>query len=289
MKNIILWQTSIAAVLLLSGCSLDDRIPAEMARLEQSRPLAKESSLQAEVSLDIGSIEISGESLNQVYSFDLEYDKAAYEPQVSYDNDSENTGRLSLKLESAHKKGIRSERENNRLHLNLTDTLPLSLHINSGVGDVRLALSRLHLSSLDLESGVGGARLSSYEANPTVCDLIRLRSGVGSMDAVGLGNLNFRRFEFEGGVGGANLDFSGQWKQDAEVRIVVGVGGVTVRMPRDVGVRVSAEKHFLSGLQLDGFHKEAGEDYYSADYSKAKVKVFVTVKTGVGGFRISWL
>jgi hypothetical protein len=289
MKNIILWQTSIAAVFLLSGCSLDERIPAEMARLDQSRPLAKESSLQAEVSLDIGSIEISGESLNQVYSFDLEYDKAAYEPQVSYDGDSGGTGRLSLKLQSTHKKGIRSERENNRLHLNLTDTLPVSLRINSGVGDARLALSRLHLSSLDLESGVGGARLSSYEANPIVCDLIRLRSGVGSVDAVGLGNLNFRRLEFEGGVGGASLDFSGQWKQDAEVRIEVGVGGVTIRMPRDVGVRVSAEKHFLSGLQLDGFHKEAGEDYYSANYSNAKVRVSVTVKTGVGGFKISWL
>ena len=289
MKHIILWQTSIAAVLFFSGCSLDERIPAEMTRMDQSRPIAKESSLQAEVSLDIGSIEISGGSLQQVYSFDLEYDKAAYEPQVSYDADSGNTGRFSLKLESSHHRGIRTERENNRLHLNLTDTLPVSLHINSGVGDARLALSRLHLSSLDLESGVGGAKISSYEANPTVCDLIRLRSGVGSMDAVGLGNLNFRRLEFEGGVGGANLDFSGEWKQDAEVRIEVGVGGVTIRMPRDVGVRVSAEKHFLSGLQLDGFHKEAGEDYYSANYSKAKVKVSVSVKTGVGGFRISWL
>jgi hypothetical protein len=50
-----------------------------------------------------------------------------------------------------------------------------------------------------------------------------------------------------------------------------------------------AERHFLSGLQLDGFEHEGGEDYYSEKYSEKKVRVTIVVKTGIGGFRISWI
>ncbi|MBZ5494837.1 MAG: toast rack family protein [Acidobacteriia bacterium] len=283
----ILWKASIAAAVLCSGCNLEQRVPVEMATMNQSRPIGSESSLQADVRLDIGSLEISGQSASRLYSATLEYDKSSYLPEINYEPGTE--GRLTFKLESNHLGGIRTERQNNRLILSLTDALPVSLQVNTGVGDARLALSRLRLSRLDLEAGVGGARLSAYDPNPTVCDQIRLRNGVGSLDAVGLGNLNFRRFEFEGGVGGANLDFSGLWKQDAEVRVQVGVGGVDVKMPRDVGVRVSAEKHFLSGLRLDGFHRESGADYYSENYNEKKIHVSVVVTTGIGGFRITWI
>ncbi len=285
-----LWVTGIAAVLLLTGCNLRDRIPVEMDKIVQDRPVGNESSLEADVRIDVGALEISAENPSKLYSLDLEYDKASYHPDISYDLGSGNKGQLSCRLESAHSAGIHSERYTNRLRLDLTDSLPVSLVVNTGVGDARLALSHMRLSDLNLESGVGGARISAYDPNPFVCNEIRFRSGVGSLDAVGLGNLNFKHLEFEGGVGGATLDFSGEWKQNADIRIRVGVGGVSVRMPRDVGVRVAAEKHFLSGLQLDGFHREGGGgEYYSDNYSKSKVQVTITVTTGIGGFRISWI
>jgi hypothetical protein len=283
----ILWNAGVGAILLCAGCGMEQRVPAEMVTMDQSRPLGNETSLQANVRLDTGALEISGESAQKLYSLNLEYDKAGYQPDINYTPGSE--GRLSLKLEGNHQAGIRNMRQNNRLRLSLTDALPLNLQINTGVGDARLALSRLRLTNLDLEAGVGGARLSAYDPNPTVCDQVRLRNGVGSLDAVGLGNLNFRRFEFEGGVGGATLDFSGVWKQDAEVHIQVGVGGVTMRVPREVGVKVTAEKHFLSGLQLDGFHKESGDEHYSDKYNEKKIRISVIVTTGIGGFRIGWI
>ncbi len=281
------WKASMAATLLLSGCNVDQRVAVEMVRLEQSRPIDNETSLQAEIGLDVGSLEIQGESTSKLYALDLEYDKASYQPELNYDP----TGaRLNVKLESTHKGGIRTERRANRLQLSLTESLPVNLRVNIGVGDARISLSRLRVSRLDVEGGVGGTKISSYDPNPVVCDEVRLRSGVGSLDAVGLGNLNFRTLDFESGVGGANLDLSGAWKQDAEIRIQVGVGGVYLRMPRDIGVRVTAEKHFLSGLQLDNLHRDgSGHDYYSENYNKCKIRVTVVVKTGIGGFRISWI
>jgi hypothetical protein len=283
----IFLQAGIAAALLLSACGLEDRIPAEMVQMDQSRPLGNEASLDTDVTLDVGSIEISGESSSKLYELDLEYDKANYQPEINYDQAGSREGRLSFKLESQNK--LRNQQHTNRLRLNLSDTLPVSLRINSGVGDSRLALSRLRLTRLDLEAGVGSAKLSSYEPNATICDEIRLRNGVGSLDAVGLGNLNFRRLDFEGGVGGANLDFSGAWKRDAEVRIQVGVGGVTAKIPRGIGVKITAEKHFLSGLQLDGFRREGNDGYYSENYDRSTVHITVVVQTGIGGFKVTWI
>ncbi len=286
MKKLI-WLSCVPLALLISGCDLEERVPADMASLSQSQPLGSEKSLDADIRMDIGSLEISGQKAANVYSMDLEYDRSSYEPQIRYEP-AGGEGTFTFKLESTHKIGIRSERQSNRLRLNLNETIPVKLRINTGVGESRLALSGIKVSQLDLESGVGGSKVSAYEPNSIPCDLVRIKNGVGSIDAVGLGNLNFRELEFEGGVGGASLDFTGEWKQDADIRIQVGVGGVNVRMPRDVGVRVDAEKHFLSGLHLDAFNKRDSY-YYSDNYDKVKTHITVRVATGVGGFKITWM
>jgi hypothetical protein len=282
----ILALAVMGSVALLAGCNYQQAGPAQMVTTNQSRNVAGETVLSVDVRIDIGSLEISSAPGPSLYDLSIEYDKSAYQPDVSYQPGSE--GQLLFKLEGRHEGGIR-ERHNNRVRLNFGETVPVSLKVDTGVGDARLALSRLKITKLELEAGVGGARVSAYEPNSSICSDVRIRNGVGSLDAVGLGNLNFNRLEFEGGVGGANLDFSGQWKRDAEIRLAVGVGGVSVRMPREVGVRVVAERHFLSGLQLDGFERTGGEDYYSEKYNEKKVRVTIVVKTGIGGFRISWL
>lgn len=280
------WILIAAITLPVSACYMEQRVPAEMVSVNQSRPVGSEKSLSADLRLDIGSLEISADKGSALYAVDLDYDKSSYEPHIQYEPGEE--GDFSFSLQSVHKIGIRSEREQNRLRLNLTGSLPVKLDINNGVGDARLSLSGLRVASLDLESGVGGSRLSCYEANPIACERIRIKNGVGSVEAVGLGNLNFRELEFEGGVGGANLDFTGEWAQDADISIQVGVGGVTVRMPRDIGVRVEAQKHFLSGLHLEGF-TQRDSLYYSENYDKARHRVSLRVATGVGGFRINWI
>jgi hypothetical protein len=284
------WTIAFLPILFLfSGCDFEPHVPVEMTSMSQSHPLGKEKSLDANIRFDIGSLEIFGEKSSAAYSVDLEYDKGSYQPELHYDPLSGgDEGRLSFKLESTHRAGIRNERHRNRLRLGLTNSVPIRINVNTGVGDARLNLSGLKVSHLDLECGVGGAKISCYDPNPVACDRIRIRNGVGSMEAVGLGNLNFHELDFEGGVGGANLDFTGKWEQDAQVRVQVGVGGVNLRMPRDVGIRVEAEKHFLSGLHLDGFSKRDGF-HYSDNYDKAKTRISVQVTTGVGGFKISWI
>jgi hypothetical protein len=279
----------LGALLLFSGCTFDDRIPIEMTSMNRAQPLGKEKSLNSTIRFDIGSLEITGGQENgRLYSLDLEYDKASYAPELSYDSAAGEEGRFFFDLHSTRRKGIRKERYNNKLRLAFTDSIPLDLRVSAGVGDARLSLSGMKISRIEFESGVGGAKISAYEPNAILCEHIKLKNGVGGFDATGLGNLNFKEFDFEGGVGGANLDFTGEWKQNADIRIRVGVGGINVRMPREIGVKVQAAKHFLSGLHLEGFIQR-DDYYYSGNYDTAAVKVSVRVETGIGGLRISWL
>jgi hypothetical protein len=276
----------VLSALLVAGCDFEERVPAEITSMDQSRPLENEKSLSAEIRFDVGSVDITADRKTNAYSLDLEYDKASFQPELRYEPGEE--GRLFFRLAGMHKTGIHAERQQNRLRLNLNQSIPLRLTLNTGVGDARLNLSGLRLSDLQVEAGVGGSKISAYEPNHVSCNTIRIKNGVGAMDAVGLGNLNFRDFEFAGGIGGATLDFTGEWKQGADIRIQVGVGGVTMKVPRELGVRVEAEKHFLSGLHLDGFTKRDAS-YYSENYDKAKFRLSVRVATGVGGFRIAWV
>ncbi len=273
-----------------AGCVIEERVPIDMVSMNQTQPFGKEKNLESTINLGIGSLEITGhERASALYSFNLEYDKNTYNPDIQYNaalNGEE--GRFNFNLRSTHQMGLRRERHNNQLRVAFNDSIPLKLKVTSGVGDARLSLSGIKLAQLEFESGVGGSKMSAYEPNPVSCDSIRLKNGVGSIEAVGLGNLNFRDLEFEGGVGGANLDFTGDWKQNADIRIQVGVGGVNLNIPRDIGVRVEAEKHFLSGLQLEGFNKR-DSFYYSENYDKAKYRISVRVSTGIGGFKITWI
>lgn len=277
------------ALLLFVGCRFENRLPIDMVSVNRTQPVGQETGLDASVRFDIGSLEITGQRGDTLYSVDLDYDKASNRLEIRYDPpNSRGAGRLSLDLHSSHPRGIRRERYNNKLRLAFDDSVPLRLRVNAGVGDARLSLSDIRLSQLELESGVGTSKISAYNLNPVVCESIRFKNGVGSMEAVGLGNLNFRRFEFEGGVGGASLDFTGEWKQDADIRIQVGIGGVNVRIPREIGVRVEAEKNLLSGLHLEGF-SQRGSHYYSGNYDSASVRISVRVETGIGGLRITWV
>lgn len=283
-------QWLILMALVLVSCSPAPQQAAQIVSLAADQPLVKEKSLDAQLSLDLGSVDILGEkNPSWLYSYNLEYDKSGNSPDVRYEtSQSGESGRLLFQMRDSKRVRLKVHTESNRLRVNFNDLVPLKLKLSMGIGESHLGLSGLRLSELEMESGVGGAKISAFEPNPIECDSISLNAGVGGVEAEGLGNLHFRKFIFKGGVGGANLDFSGDWQKDAEIRIEVGVGGVNAKLPRNLGVRVEAEQHFLSGLHLEGFQKR-DDAHYSENYDQAQHKVTIKVTTGVGGMRLTWI
>ncbi len=284
---------TMLAMLALSisqlSCAMQEMARAQMDTLYRSQPLEGEKSLEARIRFGIGTLEVSSEQNESLYTLDLQYDRANYRPTIDYRaGEGGGSGELFFELQNTGKIGIRADPTRNRLRLGFAETVPLRLRVDTGVGGSVLSLSRVKLEHLDLKTGVGDARITAFEPNRAICERIRIQNGVGSMSSIGLGNLNFRNFEFEGGVGGAALDFTGEWKRDAEIKIRIGVGGVSLKMPREIGVVVDAEKNFLGGIHLDGF-VERDSLHYSTNYEEAKYRVSLQVATGFGGFKISWV
>ena len=100
-----------------------------------------------------------------------------------------------------------------------------------------------------------------------------------------LGDLNLGELNIEVGVGGADIDLTGDWETDLEASINGGVGGVNLTLPRAVGVRVEAEAG-LGGVNAEGFNQD-GDVYTNDAYGQTDVTLEITVEVGLGGVVLS--
>jgi hypothetical protein len=184
------------------------------------------------------------------------------------------------------RKSFRTVKSHADFHFNRN--VPLELILKTGVGENRVDLSRLKIRELRVKAGVGEVDLTATEPGTEQCHRIEFQSGIGKFEAVGLGNLNFQSLDFQGGVGEATLDLTGNWKRSAEVDIKVGIGEVNVVLPSGVGAEVYAPKNFLSELSLHDFQKTQSNTYRSNNYDTTTYRLRFDVKSGIGGVNFRW-
>jgi len=103
---------------------------------------------------------------------------------------------------------------------------------------------------------------------------------------LGLGNSRCERIAFEGGVGRVTLDFGGTWTSNARVDVKMALGEVTLRLPRQVGVRITPDK-FLAGFDPQGLIRQ-GASYLSPGYEQAARRLDIDVTTAIGSVRVAW-
>lgn len=274
----------ILLTLIGSSCLLlDDFRKVNLVGFESSEPASALSRLDAHVEMGVGRLTIQPSAPSQAYEVDLIYNEAAYQPQVDY---SERNGQGSFRFRLKGTRNVRNSGKN-ELNLSLNPKAALNLRAELGVGTSEISLSGMKVESLQISSGVGRTSLSMLEPNPITCRRVEIESGVGSMELSGLGNLNFETFKFEGGVGGSYLDFRGQWEKVGQVEIEVGVGGVDIVLPHEIGAEVRASASFLSGINLEGFRKQGGV-YLSRNHGQAEKIVKIRIETGIGGVNLTW-
>jgi hypothetical protein len=103
--------------------------------------------------------------------------------------------------------------------------------------------------------------------------------GAGKTD-LALGTLSLHEVEVNMGVGETVVDLTGDWTHDVKARIHGGVGLATVRLPRDVGVKVHAKGGI--GEIRRGELMVKGDAFVNDVYGKSPVTVFVDVEGGIG-------
>jgi hypothetical protein len=108
---------------------------------------------------------------------------------------------------------------------------------------------------------------------------LRIHMGAGQA-VLKLSGMALTRLEVDLGAGEINLDLTGPWDRDLEATVRGGVGEATVRLPRQVGVRVHASGG-IGGVNASGLTR-SGHEYVNEIYGKSPVTVRVHVTGGIG-------
>lgn len=109
---------------------------------------------------------------------------------------------------------------------------------------------------------------------------LTLRLGVGS-GKVDLRGLDLTSIDAVTGVGDTTIDLSGPRAKDLTGRIEAGVGRITVRLPRNVGVRFTGRQDGVGNFTADGFKAE-GNAWVNDAYSGSGPKIDIDFVRGVG-------
>jgi hypothetical protein len=111
---------------------------------------------------------------------------------------------------------------------------PIDLALSAGAAKVRLDLGGLKLTGLTISQGASDLSLALDEPNQAEIDTFHFTAGAARSDLHGLGFLNARRMEFNGGAGLLALNFDGQLHQDLSVKLSASAGSVTIAVPDGV-------------------------------------------------------
>jgi hypothetical protein len=96
-----------------------------------------------------------------------------------------------------------------------------------------------------------------------------------------LKGIQLSSLEVNAGVGEITVDLGGDWKESFKARISSGVGKMTVILPKDIGVRINANKG-IGSSSFDNLISKGNGVYVNEVYEDAKVKIDLDADIGVG-------
>jgi N-terminal domain of toast_rack, DUF2154 len=143
-----------------------------------------------------------------------------------------------------------------------------------------LVVKQPEIEGLPALQGITGFRnewdLRLHEGTPMN---LKVDLGAGTSD-LRLTGLALTGLNISQGAGRSSVDLSGDWKRDLEGAIDVGAAEITVRLPRDVGVRVEAGAG-VGTINAPGLTKD-GNVYTNAAYGVSDVTLRLDIEAGVG-------
>jgi len=281
MKKHILGGTVLPLLLLVGMGTVQ-----QLSHFEHKRSLQNEKELQVKVHFSRGHFSLSPGKESEVYALELDYDKRTISRRIRYHTVGE---RGVLDVEVRGKKGLKLRKKlQNFLSLKLNPSVPISLDLSLGACEATVDLSGLRIADLKLDAGAGAMEVYFGQPNLEPLRRMNIDTGVGELELHSLGNSNCQSFIFDGGMGGFLLDFSGDWQRDARANINIGVGDLTIRLPRYLGVKLIFTKSFLTCISLDSFEKD-GNEYTSQNYRKARHHITLDIDAGIGEVKIKWI
>jgi hypothetical protein len=265
---------------------------AGMASAQSMRPFSTfrqqhgETRLRANLQYAAGVLRLGAGPATELYRMDVSYDQDRFIPRSEFDAAR---GEVLLGVETAGRGGLRVVSQNQlrqMANVSFSPGVDLALEAALGAVDADLELGGLRLTDLNLETGASRAVIRFSQPNGTRCRSAQLSSGAAELSVIGLGNSRCDRIDFQGGVGKVLLDFGGSWTASSEVEVKMAMGELTLRLPRQVGVRITLDK-FLSSFEPAGLVRR-GNSFESAGYDRNSRHLDIEMTTAVGQVRVEW-
>jgi hypothetical protein len=267
------------AALALTACAASAQ---EWRTVTSARQLQDERALEVRVQYGAGELRVLPAPATLLYRLQLRFDERSVRPVTEYDR-AAGTLRLGVEGRGSNR---RSHRGGNAT-IELARGVPMELRLEFGAGRAELDLGGMSVRSLDVATGASETELTWSAPNRAAAREIRLASGASRMRVRGLGNARAERIRYEGGVGEAVLEFDGEWTGDADVSVDMGMGSVTLRFPRTLGVRIE-NRSALTRFSPEGMRR-SGDAWESAGWAGARHRVTVRVGAALGAVGVQWL
>ncbi len=248
-----------------------------------SRQVENEQSLDVKVEYGAGRFSVGPAEAGVLYHMEIEYDEDLFEPLAEYRGSSLRIGT------EGRDRGIRwgRNRWSGEMRLALSREVPMDLNMEFGAVRAEIDLGGIPLTRLEIATGASQTVLDISELNPEKMSRADLDIGAADFTVRNLGNLNTERIEIDAGVGKIDLEFTGDWQQNARISVDMGLGSLVLRFPRGLGVRLDKDT-FLTSLDPQGLVKD-GDSYYSLDYEDAEYQITVDVDAAFGSIRVTWV
>ena len=255
-------------------------------KITRTIELKGEKHLTVKMDIGAGIIDLRRNRTGDILIAEVEYDPDELRVEIEYDAEKDE-GTLYLQSESK-RKGIDLDKEDHYWNLEFTDRIPITFEIDVGACEADLDFTGLKIDRLDMDLGASSVDVDFREPNPVRIHKISIDVGASALTIIGLGNANFDRFSFDGGVGDFTLDFSGDFKHRGYVDIDVGLGSLTILVPKDAGVEIRSESSFLSSFSIDKRDFDEVEDdiYQNDNFGETDKELIFEVDIGLGSIDI---
>lgn len=286
MKRLFSFLARVGLLILLATTVAVALLTIEIIRKDILRKNEKE--LRANIEAAFGTVVITRGDRDKILVAEFREEKLEkYSPQISYNVRGD---RGNLKIETKESSGWwsgKGGKDGREWTLKFTDAIPIDFKIEFGAGEADIDLTGLQVQNLSISSGASSAELRCDEPNPISAERVDIESGVSKFDAKNLCNLNFEKLTFSGGVGAYRLDFGGKLRQSGKVKVEVGLGSVTIYLPKETPARVEFEDHWFAGFDLDeGFHRVKKGVYETDNYKNADARLTIVLEAGLGSVKV---
>lgn len=207
--------------------------------------------------------------------------------EINLTDDNKHKDRRSSSISWEEIKGERGDADERHLTTRFTDAVPLSFKIGIGAGRGDLDFTGLKVKNLKVSAGASSTELRCDEPNSVSCETVTIESGLSKFAASHLSNLNFRNLKFSGGVGSYTLDFNGKLRQKSYAEVEVGLGTITLYVPRNIPTRVITNDSWFSSVDVDDyFEKTKKNTYKTENFQQTDITLTIKVSSGLGSIKV---